>query len=110
MALLRLQCPVGHSSALRYPSPYTTKNDGDCGLDTCAPGPVSGSETKQPLLEGWQTPVRVRWHVRQARPEGRGFPAAARTLEQAQTTLLAWASQGGARPRVLGLSAVGHAL
>jgi len=43
-------------------------------------------------MAGVQTPVRVIWHVRKARTEGRGCNAAARTFAKAKHTSLAWAS------------------
>ena len=58
----------------------------------CEHCPVYVSETKKTLMAGVQTPVRVIWHVRKARTEGRGCNAAARTFAKAKHTSLAWAS------------------
>jgi hypothetical protein len=59
-------------------------------------------------MEGLQTPVRVIWQVRKARPAGRGFNAAARTVEKATHTLLAWERKWVDLQRVLWLYAVVH--
>jgi hypothetical protein len=40
MALLRLKCPVCHSSDVQYHSPYTPKNHGGRVIDQCATCPV----------------------------------------------------------------------
>jgi len=77
-------------------------------MDKCEHCPASFSETTQTLLEGVKTPVSVLGPVVKARPEGRGFHAAARPFEQAQQTILAWERKGVDRPPVLWLSAVVH--
>src|SRR5437879_12524853 len=90
MELLRLKCPVCHSSDMQYHSPYTTKNHGGRVIYKCANCPVYFSETKNTLMEGLKTPVSVIWQVVKARTEGMGLNAAARTFEKAKNTILAW--------------------
>ena len=90
MELLRLKCPVCHSSDMKYHSPYTTKNHGGRVIYKCENCPVYFSETKNTLMEGLQTPVSVIWQVLKARTEGLGLHAAARTFEKAKNTILAW--------------------
>jgi len=90
MDLLRLKCPVCHSSAIHYHSPYTTKNHGGRVIYKCEHCPAYFSETKNTLLEGLNTPVSVIWQVLKARTEGMGFNAAARTFDKAKNTILAW--------------------
>jgi hypothetical protein len=91
MELVPRQCPVCHSADITYHSPSTTKNHGSRVLDTCATGPASCSATNNTLLEGLQTPGSVIGQVVKARPAGMGCKAAARTLEKAKKTILAWA-------------------
>src|SRR5882672_6385665 len=90
MELLRLKCPVCHSSDMRHHSPYTTKNHGGRVIYKCETCKAYFSETKNTLLEGLKTPVSVIWHVIKARTEGMGLNAAARTFEKAKNTILAW--------------------
>jgi transposase-like protein len=90
MELLRLKCPVGHSSDVKHHSPYTTKNHDSRVIYKCENCPVYFSETKNTLMEGLQTPVSVIWQVLKARTEGMGLNAAARTFEKAKNTILAW--------------------
>jgi len=59
-------------------------------------------------MEGVKTPVSVIWQVLQARTEGRGFQAAARTFEKAKKTILAGERTCVALHRGLFLSAVVH--
>jgi hypothetical protein len=59
-------------------------------------------------MAGLQTPVSVIWHVVQARTEGMGLHAAARTFEQAKKTILAWESKFLDLHQVLLLSALVH--
>jgi hypothetical protein len=91
---------------MQYHSPYSTKNHGARVIDQGEHCPVSFSETTNTLMEGLKTPVSVIWQVVKARPEGRGFHAAARTLEKAKKTSLAWERQLLALPQVLFLSAL----
>src|SRR5213596_2761701 len=90
MELLRLKCPVCHSSDMKYHSVYTTKNHGGRVIYKCEHCPVYFSETKNTLMEGLTTPVSVIWQVLKARTEGLGLNAAARTFEKAKNTILAW--------------------
>src|SRR5216683_5269015 len=90
MELLRRKCPECRSADIQYHSPYTTKNHGGRVIDKCENCPVYFSETKKTLMERLQTPVSVIWHVIQARTEGMGLNAAARTFEKAKNTILAW--------------------
>src|SRR5207245_932697 len=90
MELLRLKCPVCHSSDMKYHSPYTTENHDGRVIYKCENCPVYFSETKNTLMEGLKTPVSVIWHVLKARTEGMGLNAAARTFEKAKNTILAW--------------------
>jgi transposase-like protein len=90
MELLRLKCPVCHSSDVKYHSPYTTKNHDGRVIYKCENCPVYFSETKNTLMEGLKTPVSVIWQVLKARTEGMGLNAAARTFEKAKNTILAW--------------------
>src|SRR2546422_11381293 len=90
MELLRLKCPVCHSSDMKYHSLYTTKNHGGRVIYKCEHCPVYFSETKNTLMEGLKTPVSVIWQVLKARTEGLGLNAAARTFEKAKNTILAW--------------------
>ena len=106
MELLRRQCPVCHSADIHYHAPYATKNHGSRVMDPWAPCPACFSETKNTLLEGVKTPVRVLWHVVQARPAGLGCKAAARTVEKAKNTILAWARTVLALQQVLLLEAL----
>jgi hypothetical protein len=108
MELLRRKCPVCRSSDIQYHSPSTTKNHGGRVIDTCAPCPAYVSETKNTLMEGVKTPVSVIWHVLKARTEGMGVKAAARTFDQANNTILAWAQQCVDLHRGLLLSALVH--
>jgi hypothetical protein len=59
-------------------------------------------------MEGLKTPVSVIWQVLQARTEGMGFHAAARTFEKAKKTILAWERKCVALHRGLFLYAVVH--
>ena len=108
MELLRLKCPVCHSSDIRYHSSYITKNYGSRVMYKCATCPASFSETKNTLMEGLTTPVSVIWHVLKARTEGMGFNAAARTFDKAKNTILAWEQKCVDLQRVLLLYAVVH--
>ena len=90
MELLRLKCPVCHSSDVKYHSPYTTKKHDGRVIYKCENCPVYFSETKNTLMEGLKTPVSVIWQVLKARTEGMGLNAAARTFEKAKNTILAW--------------------
>jgi len=106
MALLPIKCPTGHSSVLPSPTTYATQPHGRRIIATCARCPGYFSATKKALMEGLQPPVSVIWHVLKARTEGLGCKAAARTLEKAKQTILAWERQLRARHRVLFLDAV----
>src|SRR5713101_6377748 len=108
MELLRLKCPVCHSSDMKYHSPYTTKNHGGRVIYKCEHCPVYFSETKNTLMEGLKTPVSVIWQVRKARTEGMGLNAAARTFEKAKNTILAWEQKFVDLHRVLLLYALVH--
>src|SRR4030095_2940831 len=108
MELLRLKCPVCHSSDVQYHSPYTTKNNGGRALYKSDNGPVYFSATKNTLMEGLKTPVSVIWQVLKARTEGMGLNAAARTFEKAKNTILAWERKFVDLHRVLLLYAVVH--
>ena len=90
MELLRLKCPICHSTDVQPHSSYTTKNYGGRVIYKCDTCPASFSETKNTLLEGLKTPVSVIWHVVKARTEGMGLNASARTFEKAKNTILAW--------------------
>jgi transposase-like protein len=108
MELLRLKCPVCHSSDVYYHSPYATKNHGGRVIykyDNC---PVYFSATKNTLMEGLPTPVSVLWQVLKARTEGMGLNAAARTFEKAKNTILAWERKFVDLHRVFFLYAVVH--
>jgi hypothetical protein len=67
------------------------------------------SETKKTRMEGVKPPVSVLGHGRKARTEGMGCNAAARPLEKAKHTILAWARKCLDLQPVLCLSAWGHA-
>ena len=108
MELLRLKCPVCHSSDIKYHSPYTTKNHGSRVIYKCEHCPASFSETKKTLLEGLKTPVSVIWQVLKARTEGMGLNAAARTFEKAKNTILAWERKFVDLQQVLFLYALVH--
>jgi transposase-like protein len=108
MELLRLKCPVCHSSDVQYHSPYTTKNHGGRVIYKCDNCPVYFSATKNTLMEGLKTPVSVIWQVLKARTEGMGLNAAARTFEKAKNTILAWERKFVDLHRVLFLYAVVH--
>jgi transposase-like protein len=108
MELLRLKCPVCHSSDMRYHSPYTTKNHGGRVIYKCENCPAYFSETKNTLMEGLKTPVSVIWQVLKARTEGMGLNAAARTFEKAKNTILAWERKFVDLHHVLLLYAVVH--
>jgi len=108
MELLRLKCPVCHSSDMRHHSPYTTKNHGGRVIYKCETCKAYFSETKNTLLEGLKTPVSVIWQVIKARTEGMGFNAAARTFEKAKNTILAWERKFVDLHQVLFLSALVH--
>jgi transposase-like protein len=90
MELLRLKCPICHSTDVQPHSSYTTKNYGGRVVYKCDTCPAYFSETKNTLLEGLKTPVSVIWQVIKARTEGMGLNAAARTFEKAKNTILAW--------------------
>src|SRR6266516_7729535 len=90
MELLRLKCPVCHSSDIQYHSPYTTKNYGDRVIYKCDSCPVYFAGKKNTLMAGLKTPVSVIWQVLKARTEGMGLNAAVRTFEKAKNTILAW--------------------
>src|SRR5215467_4700561 len=109
MELLRLKCPVCHSSDIQYHSPYSTKSHGDRVIYKCTHCPIYFSETKKTLLEGLKTPVSVIWQVLKARTEGMGLNAAARTFEKAKNTILAWERKFVDLHRVLFLYALVHA-
>ena len=108
MELLRRKCPVGHSSDMKYHSPYTTKNHDGRVIDKCENCPAYFSETKHTLMEGLKTPGSVIWQVLKARTEGMGGNAAARTFEKAKQTILAWERKFRALPQGLFLSALAH--
>ncbi len=108
MELLRLKCPVCHSSDIQYHSLYTTKNHGGRVIYKCDDCPIYFSETKKTLMEGLKTPVSVIWPVIKARTEGMGLNAAARTFDKAKNTILSWERKLVALHRVLFLYAVVH--
>jgi transposase-like protein len=108
MELLRLKCPVCHSSDIHYYSPYTTKNHGGRVIYKCDTCPAYFSETKNTLLEGLKTPVSVIWQVIKARTEGMGLNAATRTFEKAKNTILAWERKFTELHQVLFLYALVH--
>src|SRR2546422_1025084 len=108
MELLRLKCPVCHSSDMKYHSPYTTKNHDGRVIYKCASCLDDFSETKKTLMEGVKTPVSVIWQVLKARTEGMGFNAAARTFEKAKNTILAWERKCLDLQQVLFLYALVH--
>jgi transposase-like protein len=108
MELLRLKCPVCHSTDVQPHLSYTTKNYGGRVIYKCDTCPSYFSETKNTLLEGLKTPVSVIWQVLKARTEGMGLNAAARTFEKAKNTILAWESKFAALHQVLFLYALVH--
>src|SRR4029453_6012004 len=108
MELLRLKCPVCHSSDIQYPSPYSTKSHGDRVIYKCEHCPIYFSETKKTLMEGLKTPVSVIWQVLKARTDGMGLNAAARTFEKAKNTILAWERKFSHLHQVLFLYALVH--
>jgi transposase-like protein len=108
MELLRLKCPVCHSSDVQHHSPYTTKNHGGRVIYKCDNCPVYFSATKNTLMEGLKTPVSVIWQGLKARTEEMGLNAAARTFEKAKNTSLAWERKFVDLHRVLFLYAVVH--
>ena len=108
MELLRLKCPVCHSSDIRYHSPYSTKSHGDRVIYQCEHCPIYFSETKKTLMEGLKTPVSVIWQVLKARTDGMGLNAAARTFEKAKNTILAWERKFSHLHQVLFLYALVH--
>src|SRR5262249_55731814 len=62
MELLRLKCPVCHSSDIHHHSPYTTKNHGSRVMYKCENCQAYCSETKNTLMEGLKTPVDLKPH------------------------------------------------
>src|SRR5215831_493795 len=108
MELLRLKCPVCHSSDIHHHSPYSTKNYGGRVIYKCKHCPAYFSETKNTLMAGLKTPVSVIWQVIKARTEGMGLNAAARTFEKAKNTILAWERKFRDLHQVLFLYALGH--
>src|SRR5438093_12983421 len=89
MELLRRKCPECRSADIQYHSPYTTKNHGGRVIYKCEHCPVYFSDTKNTLMEGVKTAVRVIWHVLKAQTDGMGLNAAARTFDKAKNTILA---------------------
>ena len=108
MELLQIKCPTCHSAVLQSHTTYTTQCHGRRTLYKCTNCPTDFSETKKTLMAGLKTPVSVIWHVVQARTEGMGLNAAARTLEKAKNTILAWESKCRDLHRMLFLYAVVH--
>src|SRR5713226_4658420 len=90
MELLRLKCPVCHSSDMKYHSSSTTKNHGGRVIYKCENCQTYFSDAKNTFLESEKTPVSEISHVLKARTEGMGLNAAARTFEKAKNTILAW--------------------
>jgi transposase-like protein len=90
MELLQIKCPTCQSAVLKSHTIYTTQHHGRRIIYKCASCPGYFSETKKTLMAGLKTPVSVIWQVVKARTEGMGLNAAARTLEKAKNTILAW--------------------
>src|SRR3979411_169853 len=85
MELLRLKCPGCHSTDIQYHSPYSTKNHGDRVIYKCEHCPVYFSETKNTLMEGLKTPVRLFCVICQIGLPRMNYPAASCEVSNPQT-------------------------
>jgi transposase-like protein len=108
MELLAMDCPYCSSSHLRVHCTYQTQSHGRRTLYVCQECLAYFSETKNTLLEDLKTPLRVVWGVLNARTEGMGLNATARTFGVSKNTVLAWEQRGADLQPVLFLYSLAH--
>ncbi|MCP5013759.1 MAG: IS1 family transposase [Ketobacter sp.] len=85
-----MNCPYCSSTHTQVHCTYPTKNHGPRRLYECKDCFAYFSETKNTLLEDLKTPLSVIWQVLQARTDGLGLNATARTFGIAKNTVLDW--------------------
>jgi len=108
MELLVMDCPYCSSSHLRVHCTYQTQSQGRRTLYVCQDCLASFSETKNTLLEDLKTPPSVVWRVLNARTEGMGLNATARTFGVSKNTVLAWEHRAADLQPVLFLYSLVH--
>lgn len=108
MELLAMDCPYCSSPHFRVHCTYPTQHHGRRTLYECQGCGAYFSETKNPLREGLKTPLRVVWRVLNARTEGMGLNATARTFGVSKNTVLAWEQRGADLQPVLFLYSLVH--
>ena len=108
MELLAMDCPYCFSSHLRVHCTYQTQSHGRRTLYVCQDCFASFSETKSTLLEDLKTPLSVVWRVLNARTEGLGLNATARTFGVSKNTVLDWERRCADVQPVLFLYALVH--
>ena len=90
MGLLQRHCPTCSSSELKVHVTYLTRNHGPRTLYRCSDCGRYFSETKNSLLAGLRKPLSLIWSVLQARSEGLGKNATARTFGISKNTVRNW--------------------
>lgn len=108
MELLAMDCPYCSSSHFRVHCTYSTQHHGRRTLYECQACCAYFSETKNTLREGLKTPFSVVWRVLNARTEGMGLNATARTFGVSKNTVLAWEQRGADLQPVLFLYSLVH--
>jgi len=108
MELLAKKCPECSSSHLQVHCTYQTHHHGPRRLYVCQECGAYFSETKNTLLEGLKKPLSLVWRVLQARTEGSGLNATARTFELSKNTVMDWERRCADLQPVLFLYALVH--
>ena len=109
MELLQRHCPTCSSSELNVHVTYPTQNHGPRTLYRCSDCGSYFSETKNTLLEGLRKPLSLIWRVLQARSEGLGKNATARTFGISKNTVRHWEQRCADLKPVLFLYSLVHA-
>jgi len=109
MELLQRHCPTCSSSELKVHVTYATQHHGSRTLYRCADCRAYFSETKNTLLEGLRKPLSLIWRVLQARSEGLGKNATARTFGISKNTVRHWEQRCADLKPVLFLYSLVHA-
>ena len=108
MELLEMTCPYCSSPQVHVLYTYPTKNHGPRRMYECKECCAYFSETKNTLLEDLKTPLSLIWQVLQARTDGMGLNATARTFGISKNTVLDWEQRCADLQPVLFLYALVH--
>ena len=108
MELLDMNCPECSSSHIQVHTTYETKNHGFRLIYECKACFEYFSETKHTLLEDLKKPLSLVWNVLQARTEGMGVNATARTFGISPNTVRAWEQRCADLQPVLFLYSLAH--